>query len=103
MPITPIEMLSIATKSQEASLVKQAQHQRPISEQISMEEKFNEDIKHRSEATVAPTKGDTPEFRYDAKERSNNPYYYQAQKKKEKKKINDDKEQSCCCGIDIRI
>lgn len=106
MPITPIEVLSMATKSQEASLMKQAEHQKPLSEQVAMSANFKEQLQHKSEQTVATTKSENPEYRYDAKEKGNNSYYRQS-KKKSKKEQNDkdtkDKQENQHRGIDIRI
>lgn len=107
MSITPIEMISIPTKSQEASLVKSIEHQKPTNEQLTFGAKFQQEIKHQSEKTVATTKGDNPEYRYDAKEKGN--HSFNQQQKKQNKK--DKKEKDCISkdgyeqhrGIDIRI
>lgn len=107
MPITPIEMISIPTKSQEASLVKSVENQRPLNEQITFAGKFNDDIKHHSEQTTAATKSDNPEYRYDAKEKGNNSFFGQQNKQKKKDKKKDDSlgknENEPHRGIDIRI
>lgn len=105
MSITPIEVLSMATKSQEASLLKQVEHQKPLSEQVAIASDLKEQLQRNSEQTKAPTKSEYPEYRYDAKEKGNNPYYNQS-KKKEKKKTDSDKKDTLNNqhrGIDIRI
>ncbi|MDD5935713.1 MAG: hypothetical protein PUC65_09165 [Clostridiales bacterium] len=84
MPISPIEVASFIPKSQEASQMKSIEQQKPAAEQLAFADKFNSEIKKNSEKTVPPTKTDNPEFRYDAKEKGNNPYYYQQRKKKKK-------------------
>ncbi len=107
MPITPIEMISIPTKSQEASFVKSVENQRPVNEQLAFGAKFQEEIKHQSEQTVAATKSDNPEYRYDAKEKGNNSFYEQQkkQKRKEKKenKTSEKNGKEPYRGFDIRI
>ncbi len=107
MPITPIEMISIPTKSQEASLVKSAENQRSANEQLAFGAKFQEEIKHQSQQTIAATKSDNPEYRYDAKEKGNNSFYgkQNKQKKKEKKEKETTRknEKEPHRGFDIRI
>jgi hypothetical protein len=59
-----------------------------------------------SEQTVATTKADNPEYRYDAKEKGNNPYYAQQKKKKikkEEKNSNKDVTLTNHKGFDIKI
>lgn len=90
MPITPIEMISIPTKSQEASVIKSAENQRPTNDQLTFGAKFQEEIKHQSEQTVAAKKSDNPEYRYDAKEKGNNSFFGQQKKQKKKNKQEND-------------
>lgn len=105
MPITPIEVASFVPKSQEASQMKTVEHQKPLSEQLAFAGRFKDEIQRNSEQTVATTKSDNPEFRYDAKEKGSNPYYYQQAKKRKKEK---EKEKNGVLpeehhGIDIKI
>ncbi len=105
MPITPIEVASFIPKSQEASQMKALEHQKPASEQLAFADRFKDEIQRNSEQTVATTKSVNPEFRYDAKEKSGNPYYYQQPKKR--KKNNETKQNGGPLeehhGIDIKI
>lgn len=106
MAISPIEVISLPTKSQEASLTKTLQHQKPMLEQTALNEKQKEEIMRHSAQTIATTKADNPEYRYDAKERGNNPYLFQQKKKKtkkEEKKNDNDSNLANHKGIDIKI
>lgn len=86
MAITAIELASFVPKSQEASQIKAVETQKPANEQLAFAEKFNDDIQRNSEQTVPTVKSDNPEYRYDAKAKSNNPYLFQRNKKKKKEK-----------------
>jgi hypothetical protein len=106
MAISPIEVISLPTKSQEASQMKSLEQQRPANEQMALNEKFRDEIMRHSEQTVAATKADNPEYRYDAKEKGNNPYYAQQKKKKlkkEEKKSNKDATLTNHKSFDIKI
>ena len=84
MAITPIEYASFIPKSQEASTQKTGEIQKAVSEKMSFSEKFDQDIQRHSEQAVAATKSETPEYRYDAKNKGSNPYLFQQGKKKKK-------------------
>lgn len=84
MAITPLEHASFIPKSQEASAQKLGEIQKAVSDKMSFSEKFNEDIQRHSEQIVAATKSETPEYRYDAKNKGNNPYLFEQKKKKKK-------------------
>lgn len=86
MAISPIEMISFVPKSQEASQIKNNEQQKPMNEQMAFANQFKDDIKKNSEQTVASTKSDNPEYRYDAKEGGKNSSYEQQKKKKKKDK-----------------
>lgn len=105
MAISPIEVVSLPTKSQEASNIRSVEQQRPVNEQMALNEKFHDTIMRKSEQTVAATKPENPEFRYDGKEKGNNPYYLQRKKKlkKEDKKNDKDTNLSNYRGIDIKV
>ncbi len=94
------------TKSQEASQQKALNQQRPVNEQMALNSKFHDAIMRQSEQAVAATKANNPEYRYDAKEKGNNPFYYQAKKKKLKKDEKQLDQSSSLMnhkGIDIKI
>ena len=106
MAISPIEVVSMPTKSQEASHLKAVEHQKPANEQLALNAKFHDAIMRKSEQTVATKKAENPEFRYDGKEKGNNPYYNQRKNKKlkkDEKKSENDKNITNHRGIDIKI
>lgn len=103
MPITPIEVLSMANKTQEAAFVKHAEIQKPVTEQEAIASNFKSQLQQNSEKTVAPSKSENPEYRYDAKDKGNNTFYNQQQKKDKQKKKEHKQEKPTHVGIDIRI
>ena len=84
MPITPIEIAAMAPKSQEASLYKHQESQKPLNDQIVIGQQINNHIKHNSQQTVETIKSENKEYRYDAKEKGNNSYSGSKEKKKKK-------------------
>lgn len=86
MSITPIEVISMAPKSQAVTPIKHQDVQKPVNDQQQLNQQFNQEIKHNSQQTVRTIKSENNEFRYDAKEKGSNSY--NDSKKKEKKESN---------------
>ncbi|MDF2589393.1 MAG: hypothetical protein K0S41_3234 [Anaerocolumna sp.] len=84
MPITPIEIATMAPKSQEVSIYKHHESQKPVNEQIQINHQFNNEIKHNQSQTVKTVKSENKEYRYDAKEKGNNSFKGSGQNKKKK-------------------
>lgn len=103
MPITPIEVATMAPKSQEASIYKHQENQKPLNEQMVINNQFNNEVKHNSQQTVKTLKGDNNEYRYDAKEKGNSSYSGSKQNKKKKKQEEVKKDSYRPGSIDIRI
>jgi hypothetical protein len=103
MPITPIEIATMAPKSQEASLYKHQESQKPLNEQIAIGQQINNHIKHDSQQTVKTIKSDNKEYRYDAKEKGNNSYSESKRDKKKKEKEAAPKDNFRSGSIDIKI
>lgn len=103
MPIRPIDIITIAPKSQEATQYKHAEIQKPVQEQNYLNQSFQHNVQHNMQKTVAPTKNDATNFTYDAKEKGNNEYFGQKKKKSKDKEPDDTKPQKKSGGIDIRI
>jgi hypothetical protein len=80
MPITPIETAAMAPKSQAVTQIKQPEIQKPIVEQMNLNQQFNKDIQHNSMQTVKTFKSENNEYRYDAKEKGNGTYSNQNKK-----------------------
>ncbi|QHQ62101.1 hypothetical protein Ana3638_15995 [Anaerocolumna sedimenticola] len=104
MPITPIEIAAMAPKSQEASLYKHQESQKPLNEQIVIGQQFNNHIKQNNQQTVGTIKSENKEYRYDAKEKGNNSYSGSKQnKKKNNNKGAAPKDNFRSGSIDIKI
>lgn len=84
MPIRPIDIVSIAPKSQEAANQQLANQQRASQSQTNMQNQFQQHIRNSSEQVVHAAKGENKEYRYDAKEKGNGSYSRQQGKKKKK-------------------
>lgn len=80
MPITPIEIAAMAPKSQAVTQIKHGDLQKPITEQMNLNQQFNKDIQHNSIQTVKTYKSENNEYRYDAKEKGNGTYSDQKKK-----------------------
>lgn len=103
MPITPIETAVMAPKSQEASIYKHQENQKPFNEQMVIHQQHDRNVKHNSQQTVKTAKSDNNEYRYDAKEKGSNSYSGSKQNKKKKKQEEVTKENYRPGSIDIRI
>lgn len=103
MPITPIEIASMAPKSQEVTHYKHQESQKPLNEQIVINQQLNNNIKHDSRQTVKTLKGENKEYRYDAKEKGSNSYSGSKKNKKKKEKAAAAKEKYRSGSIDIKI
>ncbi|MFV0342290.1 MAG: hypothetical protein ACK5JH_05265 [Anaerocolumna sp.] len=105
MPITRIEVAAMAPKSQDASLYRQQQIQKPVNEQIQIHQHINSEIKHNNQQTVKMQKSENNEYRYDAKEKGNNSHSgKKGKKKKDSEKESKSKSELPYLGsIDIRI
>jgi len=104
MAISPVEMISMAPKSQEASFMKHTEVQKPMVEQQQIAAKMNNEIKHNSNQPVPTKKSMNPEYRYDAKEKGNNSYSGQGKKQKKKGSEKENETSATSFGrIDIRV
>lgn len=106
MPITQLDMISMAPKSQEASQIKHTETVRTAHEQAQISTDFKKEVKHNSMQTTKATKSEIAEYRYDAKEKGNNTYSYPYQQQKKKKKQDGDKKENTpikLSNFDIKI
>ncbi len=104
--ITPIEMLSMVPKSQEASIVHHSEHVRQNAQQQGGMQKVEQQARQNVQQTVKATHAENPEYRYDAKEQGNNSYSSDRQKKKKQEpKKNEQSESNTPSqgGFDVRI
>jgi hypothetical protein len=84
MSITPIEIATMAPKSQEVSIHKVQESQKPMNDQALLSKQFNNEIMHNNSQTVKTIKSDNKEYRYDAKEKGNNSFTNSNPQKKKK-------------------
>ncbi len=106
MPITPIDLASVAPKSQETFLTKQPEVQKPLTDHANAVVQTEQKVQRQSDSVIMTQKGDNPEYRYDAKDGSGNSASYSGEQKKNKRTSEVRKtelEKKFGQGIDIRI
>jgi hypothetical protein len=106
MPIKPIDIVTMAPKSQEVSQYKQQESQRTFNEQTQISNQFNSQIQHNNKQAVKTLKGENQEYRYDAKEKGNSSYTNSKKKEGKEKDKNTDpilKDKFHSGSIDIKI
>jgi len=107
MPITPIDLATVAPKSQETFITKQPEVQKPLTDHMNANLQTEQKVQRQSDTVILTQKGENPEYRYDAKDGSGNSASYSGGKKQQKKqKDNASKteyEKKFGQGIDIRI
>lgn len=91
MSINPIDIVTIAPKSQETSQMQSANQHKVQHMQEAQEVKFQKEVEHNTKQTVKTIKGENNEYRYDAKEKGNGTY--EKKKKEQKKKQESSKEE----------
>lgn len=107
MSIRPIDLVTIAPKSQEVSQVHFNEIRGRDHAQAAVSQNFQRTEEHDSKRTVQTAKGETKAYEFDAKESSGNAYFGGNKKKKndsdsnqhEKKKTRD----PYASGFDIKI
>lgn len=72
MPISPIDFISIAPKSQEVSHVQAGHEVRQEQANAAVNVQFQQQVEHNSRQTVQKANADNEKYRYDAKEKGNN-------------------------------
>lgn len=81
MPISPIDFVTIAPKSQEVSHVQAGHEDRQAQANAMVNTQFQQHVEQNSRQTVQKANADNEKYRYDAKEKGNN----SGQNKKKKK------------------
>ena len=106
MPISRMDIMTMAPKTQEVTSVKVAQNEKPMNDQRMIENQFQNNTIQNSMKPVKTTQSENPEYRYDAKEKGNNEYDQKQKKKKKKDGLNGNPEVKGYVGpnhIDITI
>lgn len=104
MPIRPIDMISIAPRSQEAANQHLNSQNKAEHAQSNMVQQFSKHVKENAEVVIQASKGEQKEYRYDAKEKGNGSYSGQNNKGKKKKNEGEKKPKEIKQGnFDIKI
>ena len=104
MPIRPIDMISVAPRSQEASHQQINDQHRMTSAQENVVQQFGKHIKDSAEVVIQTSKGEQKEYRYDAKEKGNGSYSGRNSKGKKNKDNGQEKpEEIKLSNFDIKI
>ena len=80
----PVENITMAPKSQEASHMHQNMLNKQQANQSNIAGSFANDVKKNSQQTVKATKGENNQFLYDAKNKGNGKFYRDDKKKENK-------------------
>ncbi|MBQ8798233.1 MAG: hypothetical protein IJZ55_01555 [Lachnospiraceae bacterium] len=86
MPITRLDMISMAPKTQEAGAYKQQEVQHPTTQQHNIAGTVQQQARMQETQTVRSNKTENEEQKYDAKERGKGAYGGSSGKKKEQEK-----------------
>lgn len=113
MPVTQIDLVSMAPKTNETLPIKTAEMQKPVTDNLNAFAQVEKHIQDSADTTIRPSRGETPEFRYESGEREaggGQAYDSEARdllkKKKGAKKHTlkaSDKKESKGHGIDLRV
>lgn len=93
MPIRPIDMISIAPRSQEAAQQQMSDHNRLMHANENAQQSFSKHVKDGAEVVIKSEKSEQHEYRYDAKEKGNGSYKGSGDKGKKKSKDKNGKKQ----------
>jgi len=72
MPVTQIDIVTAAPKTNETLPVKTAEIQKPVNDNLNALAQVERNIQDSAEITIRPNASETPEFRYDTGEREGN-------------------------------
>lgn len=105
MSIRPIDIITIAPKSQEAANQQLGEQHRLQQNQSNLEHSFQQQIKQNTEQVVQYTPSENSPYRYDAKEKGNGSYQESKKKKRKKEEEKNSKEKEDPLGgrFDIKI
>lgn len=88
--IRPIDMQMSINRTESVSQIQQQQNQRAAQEHMQFGHQVEKQVKKQQEIVIKKDSASFSEYKYDAKEKSNNEY----QKKKNKKSKNEKKEEN---------
>lgn len=103
MGITPVELAAFLPKSQEVSIQRHSEVQKPVNEQVVLNHSMHEQTMRDSTKTVMPEKSDQPEYRYDGSSGNGKGMLYERKNRKNKKSKDQPEGNQSMNGFDIRI
>ncbi len=113
MPVTQIDLLTAAPKTQESLPVKTAELQKPVNDNINAYAQVERNAQDNSEITIKPNPSESPEFSYESGDReggggkyfdSKSAYYRKRRKNaKDDEEPETDDEKKLGHGFDIRV
>lgn len=111
MPVTQIDLATLAPKTQETLPVKTAETQKPVNDHINAFAQVEKNVQNSSDTTIRPKQSETPEFRYDSTDSGSSGNSYTSNQMKGSKKKKDvkkgpketEQEKKYGRGIDIRV
>lgn len=107
MPIRPIDMATVAPRSQETANQQLSNQHRSEQAQANLQNEFAQQVKDGVELVIQSSKSENTEYRYDAKEKGNGSYSQQKKKRRKQKKqenaIQSEQEKNIGSGFDIKI
>ncbi len=104
MAIGPIEMTGMVTRSQDISLFKQNEDNKPMIDQSNILNNVQKKVQDQNQQVNQADGAEYLEYRYDAKEKGNGSYQNNRNKnKKEKKKSDGIVTEKKTGGFDMRI
>lgn len=83
MPITRLDMIQMAPKTQEAGAYRQQEVQHPVNQQQAIAGAVQQQARHNQVQTVRSSKTENEEQKYDAKERGKGAYGGSSKRNKE--------------------
>ncbi len=104
MAIGPIEMTGMVTRSQDISLFKQNEDNKPMIDQSNIQVNVQKKVQDQNQQVNQADNAEYHEYRYDAKEKGNGSYQdNRKDNKKDKKKTDGVVVEKRTSGFDIRI
>lgn len=102
MPIRPIDIVTMAPKSQEASNVHQHENHRAFHDHAQIGAQFNNQVLQNNKQTTRMEKSENKEYRYDARKQGSGSDQGEKKGKKQKDK-KDQREDIKTSSFDIKI
>lgn len=104
MAIGPIEITGMVTRSQDISLFKQSEDNKPVIDQSNIQVNVQKKVQDQNKQVTNADDAEYHEYRYDAKEKGNGSYRENRNKnKKDKKKEDGTVVVKQTSGFDMRI